>query len=308
MGQSGNAKVLVIGGSGFVSGAVARASVAAGNRTWVVTRGQRDLPEGVTPIIVDRKDRAAFAQAIADAKTEWDMAYDCIGYFADDARQDVETLRERTPHLGFISTDFVYDPSQRQVPQPTDTPYYLTDNSYGANKRRCELEFINGDTGDMKWTIIRPCHIYGPGSELGCLPKHGRDVELLRRIRDGEPLELVGAGYFLQQPIFVRDLANFFMSIMGNEKSYGQFYNMYGPDIIQSRDYYDIIADELGTKCNYVELPVDQYRIDHPEHVSFLCHRVSTLDKMREHGLTVPSTPIVDGLIEQTRERIAAGR
>lgn len=302
------AKVLVIGGSGFVSGTVARAAVAAGHQTWVVTRGQREVPAGVTALVADRKDRPAFAETIASAGTDWDVVYDCIGYFADDARQDVELFRDRTPHLGFISTDFVYDPPHRKVPQPEDTEYYLTDDSYGANKRRCELELINGDTGDMKWTIIRPCHIYGPGSELGCLPKHGRDPQLLRRIREGEPLELVGAGYFLQQPIFVRDLAAFFLSIMGNANSYGQIYNMYGPDIIQSRDYYEMVAEVLGTRAKIAELPVDRYREEHPEHVSFLCHRVATLDKMRAHGLAVPSTPFAEGIVEHTKDRIAAGR
>jgi len=302
------AKVLVIGGSGFVSGTVARAAVAAGHKTWVVTRGQKELPAGVTALVADRKDQPAFAAAIDSAGTDWDVVYDCIGYFAPDARQDVEVFRNRTPQLGFISTDFVYDPPFRRVPQPVETEHFLTDDSYGANKRRCELELINGDTGDMKWTVIRPCHIYGPGSELGCLPKHGRDKELLNRIRAGEPLELVGAGYFLQQPIFVRDLAAFFLSIIGNRNAHGQIYNMYGPDIIQSRDYYDIIADVLGTKAKYIELPVDQYREEHPEHVSFLCHRVSTLDKMREHGLAVPATPLVDGLIEHTKSLLAQGR
>ena len=31
----------------------------------------------------------------------------------------------------------------------------------------------------MQWTILRPCHIYGPGSQLGCLPLHGRDPKLI---------------------------------------------------------------------------------------------------------------------------------
>lgn len=308
MGQNRRAKVLIIGGSGFVSGTLARMAVDHGHQVWIVTRGQKEVPAGVAALVADRKDRAAFAEAIASAGTEWDVVYDCIGYFADDARQDVEVFRQRTPHLGFISTDFVYDPPRRRVPQPEDSPYCLTDDSYGANKRRCELELINGDTGDMKWTIIRPCHIYGPGSELGCLPKHARDPELLRRLRDGEALELVGAGYFLQQPIFVRDLAAFFLSIMGNANSYGQIYNMYGPDIIQSRDYYQIIAEVLGTTARIAEIPVDRYREDHPEHVSFLCHRVATLDKMRAHGLAVPSTSIEEGLREHTESKIAEGR
>ncbi|MGQ9554307.1 MAG: NAD-dependent epimerase/dehydratase family protein [Anaerolineae bacterium] len=298
--------VLVIGGSGFVSGTVARTAVAQGNKVWAVTRGQRELPQGVTGLVADRKDGEAFRRAIIGADVKWDLVLDCIGFEAADARQDVELFRGSVPQLVFISTDFVYDPPYRRFPQPEETEHYLSDNSYGANKRRCELEFINGDTGDMQWTIVRPCHIYGPGSQLGCLPKHSRDPQLLARMRAGETLELVGGGYFLQQPIFVRDLSALMLSAWGNERAYGQFYNAYGPDIIESRYYYKIIADAIGAELKVKELPVDQYRAEHPEHVSFLCHRIASLDKMRAHGLAVPATSIEVGLREHVQSLIAS--
>ena len=72
------------------------------------------------------------------------------------------------------------------------------------------------DTGKMGWTILRPCHIYGPGSQLGCLPEHGRDPQLINRLRMGEVLRLVGGGHFLQQPILARDLSETIISVVGN--------------------------------------------------------------------------------------------
>ena len=123
--------------------------------------------------------------------------------------------------------------------------HFLTDDSYGANKRRCEEVFLNAaqNGGFSHWTIFRPCHIYGPNSKLGCLPNHGRDPELIDRILRGEPLELAAAGTLLQQPIYAEDLAKVILSCVDVPKSCCQFYNCAGPEIAESATYYKIIAD-----------------------------------------------------------------
>ena len=56
-------KILIIGGSGHVSGAVARTALAGGHTVWTVTRGNRPLPEGVTSLIADRPP--------SDSPTRW---------------------------------------------------------------------------------------------------------------------------------------------------------------------------------------------------------------------------------------------
>ena len=291
-------RVLIIGGSGFLSGTLARQAVAAGHRVWAITRGQRPLPEGVTGITADRKDTDAFRRAVTDAGTEWDLAVDCIGYDPDDARQDLDLLPSLTPQLVFVSTDFVFDPAHRVFPQPEVTDHYLTDESYGAKKRRCELELLNGKTGGMAWSVVRPCHIYGPGSQLGCLPLHGRDPDLIAKMKAGAPIQLIGGGHFLQQPIHARDLADLILSLRGNEEAYGEIFCTAGPDIIESKDYYRIIAEVLGVGLQIDEIPVQQHLAEHPENVSFICHRIYSLDKLRGSGARVPATPIEVGLRE----------
>src|SRR5688572_15612860 len=97
-------KLLILGGSGFVSGTLARAALANGWKVWVVTRGKRSLPEGVVGLHADRHDHAAFEQAIEGAKTGWDMVVDSIGYEPADAKQDINVFRRRTKQLVFIST------------------------------------------------------------------------------------------------------------------------------------------------------------------------------------------------------------
>ena len=300
--------VLLIGGSGFVSGALARACLAAGHKTWAVTRGNLPLPDGVIGLQADRHEPQAFSRTIERAGQHWDLAVDCIAYDPADVRQDVAVLGGRAGQFVLIPTDFVYDPTERTFPQRLDRPCIL-DDSYGGKKRRCELELLNAPAAAMKWTIIRPCHIYGPGSLLGCLPAHGRDPELLDHLRAGRPLRLVGGGHFLQQPLFAADLARLILSVMDNEQAIGKIYPAAGPDIIESRRYYRIIADQLAVDLRVEELRVCDYRREHPDRAPFLCHRVYDLSALADPQETLDKAEMGQGLaqkLERSRKPVIA--
>ena len=293
-------KMLIIGGSGHVSGAVARTALAKDHEVWAITRGQRALSEGVNALTADRHDHSAMAAVVAGQDMAWDLVIDCICYDVPEIRQDIELFRRRARQFVFVSTDFVYDPSHRRFPQPEETDHWVTgtegSRDYGRKKRLCEQELIDVETGEMAWTIVRPCHIYGPTSQLGCLPQHGRDPDLIDKLRAGEPLRLVGAGHFLQQPILADDLAETIVSIAGNASAPGQIFNAAGPDMIESWQYYQIVAEVLGVGLKVEEVPVQSHIIEHPGEAPFLCHRIYDLSRIQASGLSVPSTPIAEGL------------
>jgi len=294
-------KLLIIGGSGFVSGTLARTAVQHGHEVSVVTRGQRPVPEGVRALVADRKTPGALTQAVGGA--EWDLVVDCIGYERPDAEQDVEVFAGHAAHFVFISTDFVFTPEKRRFPQPFDNPHFIAEG-YGGNKRLCELALIEADWRGTRWTVLRPCHIYGPGSELGCLPLHGRDPQLIAGLRAGEPLRLVGGGHFLQQPIFSRDLAELILSVPRSDLTDRSIFCSAGPDIIASWHYYEIIADVMGVGLRIEELPVAETLAHQPELAPFLCHRIYDLTPLRLAGLKVPNTPVAEGLREHVMSKL----
>ncbi len=298
------ASILIIGGSGFVSGTLARTALAHRHGVWALTRGQRQLPEGVRGLVADRHDEHGFAKAIRGAGVSWDLVVDCIAFQPEDMRQDIAVFSGCAAQFVFISTDFVFDPRHRKFPQPAESDHYATDG-YGGNKRLCELELMNSDTGDMRWTVLRPCHIYGPGSQLGCFPLHGRDPELIPRLKARQPLKLVGGGYFLQQPILAEDLAELTLSALGNADAHTRILQAAGPDIIESREYYRIIAEFLGVDLDVEEVPVDTFLAEHPESAPFICHRIYDLSPIAECGLKAPSTPIEQGLRQHARSLLA---
>ena len=148
--------------------------------------------------------------------------------------------------------------------------------------------------GHTVWTIMRPCHIYGPTSQLGCLPLHGRDPELIVKLHAGKPLQLVGGGHFLQQPILADDLAQTILSVPGNTRAQHMIFNTAGPDIIESWQYYRIVADVLEVELTVEEAPVSAYRAEHPEAAPFLCHRIYDLRRLEQYGLQA-ATLVKDG-------------
>jgi nucleoside-diphosphate-sugar epimerase len=288
--------VLVIGGSGFLSGHVVRLALERGHEVWALTRGQRALPDGVHAIAVDRHDREGFARAVRAAGRRWDLVIDCVAYEPGDARQDLEVFRDLTDHLVFVSTDMVFDPNRCVVPTPSNHPWVVSDDSYGGLKRRCEEELERETSGALPWTIVRPCHIYGPGWPLGCLPYHFRDEALIGHLRERRPLRLLLGGLFLHHPVYAPDLAAMLLSCQGNDRSVYQTYLAAGPVVEEARGYYAMIGDALGVPVTIEEAPLAPYLAEHPEHRAQLRHRIYDLSNVVADGLEVPSTRLDRGL------------
>jgi nucleoside-diphosphate-sugar epimerase len=293
-------KLLIIGGSGFVSGTLARVALTQGHQVWVITRGQRPLPEGVIPLRADRKDFSIFTQTIQDAKTSWDMVVDCIGFTAEDAKQDLEVFTS-CKQLIFISTDSVYQEHPRPFPV-SETFSHFTKLPYGSNKRKAEEVFIR--SGSLNWTILRPGHIYGPGSELGCLPEHSRNPKLLEHLQAGKPLRLVGGGHFLQMPVFAEDLTRMILNCAGKSSTHKQIFNAPGPDIIPCWRYYQIIAEHLGVRLEVEEVLIADLLKREPERLQFCAHRVYTTDAAKKAGLYLPDTSVEKGLKIQVDSKL----
>lgn len=287
-------KLLILGGSGFLSGTLARVALAQGHDVSVVTRGQRPLPAGVKPIMVDRKDKDAFASTISSANQSWDLVADCICFSPEDAEQDITVFAGLTKHLVFVSTDSVYQEHPRPFPV-SEAFEQFTQLSYGQNKRKAEEVFINLGQ-KLNWTILRPGHIYGPGSELGCLPEHSRNPDLLGHLKANKPLRLVGGGHFLQMPVFSEDLARMILDCAGKPSTYGQIFNAPGPDIIPSWRYYEIIAEHLGVELKVEEVMISDLLKREPGRLQFCSHRVYSTEAAKNAGLYRPDTPVEKGL------------
>lgn len=294
-------KLLILGGSGFVSGHLARIALNEGHEVWTVTRGNKPLTAGAHALIGDAHDAPSLRAALLSADTRWDAALDCICYTAETARKDLEVLPAFTSRLAVISTDSVYHPAFKRVPQD-ETGVYLHDGGYGSCKRQMEEVFLDAAAhgmADFSWTIFRPGHIFGPGSLLGSYPEHTRQPDLIDHILRGEPLRLVGGGRFLLHPIYVEDLCRAMLSCIHQPKAYNEIFCIGGPDIVTNAAYFELLGDILKTPVSIQEIPLAGYLEAHPRYSGHLCHRAYSLNKLRGAGLALPGTSLREGLEKQ---------
>ncbi|MFC5220503.1 NAD-dependent epimerase/dehydratase family protein [Streptomyces coerulescens] len=210
-------RVLVLGGTGFVSGAVAREAVARGHDVTCVARGTgTSLPEGARLLRTDRNAPEALA-ALREAR--FDAAVETATLALPWVR---EALRAVTAaHWTFISSISVYadtlTPGQtarsgRLRPAlPDDTTCYdptrdaePSQARYGGVKLACEQLFR--EATEDRALLVRPGLVVGPGDDVspfGYWP--------LRMARGGPavtPPAATGDGIPLPaQCIDVRDLA-----------------------------------------------------------------------------------------------------
>lgn len=309
-------KALIIGGSGGLSGKLATLAKETYD-VWALTRGNRPLKEGITPLIADRNDKESFRTAILNAGVTWDVVFDCIAMNEEHAKQDLDVLSQVSNRLIVISTDSVYDSSHKMTPQKEDGYFMEEDDdfhhqSYAVNKRKMEKVFLDYFeklrtgfvTSDSKHTpykkfsvtIFRPGHIYGPGFLLGCYPEHSRQATLPNLILSGKPIALVAGGIYVTQPIFVEDLATTMLDCVDKEASFNEIFCIGGPEAIENRIYYEILGNLLGKPITIHELPLTGYVKNHPEYAGHLCHRIYDLSKLKAANVKLPSTPLKQGL------------
>lgn len=153
--------VLVLGGTGWLSGRIAERWADAGAAVTCLARGGRDAPYGTTLVVADRNDPGAYDEV---ARREWDEVVDVSSNPVHVAAA-VAALGEPARHWTYISTVSVY--AADDVPGADETAELLTpagpdeDEDYSRAKARAEAS-VRSALG-FRAAIVRPGLIVGPG-------------------------------------------------------------------------------------------------------------------------------------------------
>jgi nucleoside-diphosphate-sugar epimerase len=244
----------------------------------------------------DREDDASVRRAVEGANTRWDACIDCTGRTPQSAAQCVEIIGRHAERFVVVSTDSVYHPAYKDVPQNESNEHYLTDGGYGATKRLMEEIYL---ASALNYTIFRPGHIFGAGFQLGCFPEHSRQPDLMAHLRAGKALRLVGGGEFLIHPIYVNDLALALLDCIDKPGAYRQVFCIGGADVVTNADYFRLLGRILGCDVMIEEVLLAGYLEAHPQYSGHLCHRCYDMTKLREAGIRMPCTSLEEGLRQQ---------
>ena len=272
-------KMLITGGTVFVSRFAADYFVKRGHEVWVLNRNTRPQVPGVHLIEADRN-------AIGDKLRGHD--FDAVIAVNDYTRADVENLvnaLDSVQDFIFISSSAVYPET---LSQPFTEEQECGPNSiwgaYGFNK----LEAENWLRKNLPQAyILRPPYIYGPMENVY------RSPFVFEWAETDRPFCLPGDGEEKLQFFHVEDLCRF-MELLLTEKPEERVYNVGNPEAVTIRQWVKLCYEAVGKPLETVSVT------GHPQRSFFPFHEYEYfLDVTRQQVLMPDLKPLAEGLREE---------
>lgn len=278
-------KVLIIGGTGLISGGIVKALKTRGADITVFNRGQtEDRSGGLRHLQGDRNDFAAFEQTVT-AAGPWDVVIDMICFNAAQAESDVRAFAGKCGHFIFCSTVCTYGNTQTTVPT-TELTLQNPHSDYGRGKVDCEQLFLRAQAdGALPVTIFRPSHTYGPSGPV--INNLGWEPSFVDRLRRGLPVIVSGDGHGLWQSAYAEDVGRGFAFAAGERHTFGEAYNVTADEVVTWDEYTIRTAAAIGAPTpKIVHIPTDLLLTLHAERLQpleeiFRYHGVYSSEKLK---------------------------
>jgi NADH dehydrogenase len=242
--------ILVTGGTGFVGGHVVRALREQGQKVRCLVRNRAgaaslgelgcELVEGdmtepaSLDAAVDGVDRVVHLVAIRQGRDE---------EFERIMSRGTRDLLEAAQRAGVGR--FVHMSALGVREETKDlVPYY---------RAKWEMEeAVRGSS--LPFAIFRPSFVFGPDG--GILPTFRK----LARLAPVTPIP--GSGEQRLQPIWVEDVASYFVRGVGDEAALGGTFELGGPDVVSWNELWARLKDALGVRRPSVHVPMTLMRLN----------------------------------------------
>lgn len=234
--------ILYIGGTGTISAACVRRSVALGHDVAVLNRGsaRRPIPPEAELIEADIRDAAAVRAALGGRR--FDVVAEFLAFTPDHIATDLELFEGRTGQYVFISSASAYEKPPRRVPVTESTPLRNPYWQYSRDKIACEdvLVAAHRERG-LPVTIVRPSHTY----DERLLPTLGGWTDIAR-MRAGRPVIVHGDGTSLWTITHSDDFAVAFTGLVANPAAIGEAFTITGTHAPTWNQIYGWLAEAAG--------------------------------------------------------------
>lgn len=236
------ASILYLGGTGTISAACVRRSVALGHEVSVLNRGgaRRPLPPEVRLIQADIRDPASVRAALAGET--FDVVAEFLAFTPEHIATDLDLFEGRTRQYVFVSSASAYEKPPRRLPVTESTPLRNPFWQYSRDKIACEdvLVAAHRERG-LPVTIVRPSHTY----DERLLPTLGGWTDIAR-MREGRPVIVHGDGTSLWTITHSDDFAVAFTGLLANPAAIGDAFTITGSHAPTWNQIYGWLADAAG--------------------------------------------------------------
>ena len=272
-------KILVTGGTVFVSRYVAEYFAKRGDQIFVLNRGSRPQSHGVTLIQGDSGNLGTVLK-----KYSFDAVLDVTSYTGADVEHLLDALGDFGAYI-LVSSSSVYPET---LPQPFTEEQPGGPNSiwkaYGVNKLAAEEVLTRRVPGAY---ILRPPYLYGPMQNLY------REPLVFECAEQKRPFALPGEGTMKLQFFHVEDLCRF-IQILLEKRPENRIFNVGNPETVSVLRWVQLCYKVVGAPLKTIHMGPE-----HPQRSYFCFYDYEyTLDVTRQTALMPETKPLLQGLQE----------
>ncbi len=253
--------LLLIGGTGVLSGAVVEEAVKCGNEVTIVNRGtrKRNTPQKVNFIKADYHDYNLIKEKLKGL--HFDAVIDFLCYTKEQIAYSIDLLSSFTNQYIFISSACVYNTA---IPGIKDEKSEMVLNGwdYSVNKWECE-EYLRKEASDRKmiYTIIRPCVTYDDSRiPYGIMPPYGYHWTFAARLLAKKPIIRWDGGKAKWSMMRVEDFAVGVVGLIGNSQAYNEAFNICGDNAYSWNEVVEVVANYLKISPIFFDITSEDYK------------------------------------------------
>ena len=272
-------KILVTGGTVFVSRFIAEYYVAKGHEVYVLNRNNRPQSDGVKLIQADRHDLGEVL-----CPYHFDAVIDVAAYTGEDIGCLLDALGSFGEYV-FISSSAVY-PEYEQQPfgEESQTAVNKFWGKYGTDKIDAETVLMQRNPNAY---ILRPPYLYGPMNNVY------REAFVFDCAMQGRKFYLPKNGELKLQFFHVEDLCRF-IDVVLEKKPAQHIFNVGNKEAVSVYDWVKMCYDIVGKPLEAVKVLED---IEQRNYFSFYDYEYY-LDVTKQSELMPETKALKDGLKE----------
>nr|WP_317282575.1 NAD-dependent epimerase/dehydratase family protein [uncultured Sellimonas sp.] len=272
-------KILITGGTVFVSRYAAEYYVKKGYDVYVLNRNHHPQSDGVTLI---EGDRHHLGSLLFDF--HFDVILDITAYTGEDVKLLLNAVGSFDDYI-LISSSAVYPDTGRQ-PFTEETPtgknqYWL---KYGSDKIDAETELLKRVPNAY---ILRPPYLYGPMNDIY------RESFIFDCALNGRPFYLPKDGSMNLQFFHVHDLCRF-MDLLITQHPKNHIFNVGNKEPVSAKNWVTLCYETAGKHPEFINV---YDKVSQRNYFSF-CEYEYLLDVEKQYQLMPETIPMTEGLKE----------
>ncbi|MDD6170470.1 MAG: NAD-dependent epimerase/dehydratase family protein [Lachnospiraceae bacterium] len=270
-------KILVTGGTVFVSKYVTEYYVNQGDEVYVLNRGHKKQPQGVKPIEADRHELGSVLK-----DKVFDVVLDVTAYTKTDVTDLLDALGDFKDYI-FISSSAVYPETAKQpFVEEEKTALNKFWGDYGTNKIEAEQELLKRVPQAY---VLRPPYLYGEGNNVY------REAFVFECALKNRKFYLPKDGKMKLQFFHVDDLCRMIDALLA-KKPAQHIFNVGNEEMISIKDWVTLCYEIAGKTPEFVSVTKEP---EQRNYFSFYDYEYQ-LDIAKQKQILKETMPLKEGL------------